>query len=387
MEGRPVASRLTLREREIANLIGLGFTNRQIGAKLSISERTVGAHVQNILNKLGANNRAQIATWSAEASRGTQPSGAGGRTARAPDPVPRTEITQPIERSMHRPGWVAGVIAAVAITVAATDDGVRPSSPANLPRSQAPAADNVVVPPGGRVQIAVVVPITGESAAVGAGAWNAVLLAVEKQSRIKGFAVQLNKFNGPCGSDDGLNVLAANQVVANPQNVAVIGHFCSNHFIEALPIYEAAGVVTVSGSATNPTLASFGRGVFNAVAISDSCCPYQDNFDPWYAEVSQLPADLLWRQQDYAPAFGAPPPPYADFYFDAASLLLQKIASSASLDAKGNLVVGRPALALAVRTTTAFQGVTCDVTLASSGFRVDDPVSLNKCASTQSVMS
>ena len=49
-------------------MIGLGFTNRQIGLKLSIAERTAGAHVQNILNKLGANNRAQIATWSARAA-------------------------------------------------------------------------------------------------------------------------------------------------------------------------------------------------------------------------------------------------------------------------------------------------------------------------------
>ena len=63
-----IGSPLTAREREVAKLIGLGLTNRQIGLKLSISQRTAGAHVQNILNKLGANNRAQIATWSAAAN-------------------------------------------------------------------------------------------------------------------------------------------------------------------------------------------------------------------------------------------------------------------------------------------------------------------------------
>ena len=67
MEAPSIGSPLTAREREVAKLIGLGFTNRQIGLKLSISERTAGTHVQNILNKLGANNRAQIATWSAQA--------------------------------------------------------------------------------------------------------------------------------------------------------------------------------------------------------------------------------------------------------------------------------------------------------------------------------
>jgi DNA-binding CsgD family transcriptional regulator len=59
---------LTAREREVARLIGLGLTNRDIARELGISDRTVGAHVQNILNKLGGSNRAQIATWSAQHS-------------------------------------------------------------------------------------------------------------------------------------------------------------------------------------------------------------------------------------------------------------------------------------------------------------------------------
>jgi DNA-binding CsgD family transcriptional regulator len=59
---------LTPRESEVARLISAGLTNKEIGRKLGISERTVGAHVQNILNKLGAANRAQIAAWSAHAA-------------------------------------------------------------------------------------------------------------------------------------------------------------------------------------------------------------------------------------------------------------------------------------------------------------------------------
>jgi DNA-binding CsgD family transcriptional regulator len=33
------------------------------GARLFISDRTVAAHVGNIMNKLGLNSRAQIAVW------------------------------------------------------------------------------------------------------------------------------------------------------------------------------------------------------------------------------------------------------------------------------------------------------------------------------------
>ena len=63
MAQRPAtpATSLTTRETEVAALIAEGLTNRQIGERLVISERTVDNHVQRILNKLGATNRAQIA--------------------------------------------------------------------------------------------------------------------------------------------------------------------------------------------------------------------------------------------------------------------------------------------------------------------------------------
>jgi len=60
---RPEGEILTSREREVAALVAGGQTNRQIATTLVISERTADAHVQNILNKLGFNARAQIATW------------------------------------------------------------------------------------------------------------------------------------------------------------------------------------------------------------------------------------------------------------------------------------------------------------------------------------
>jgi len=51
------------RETEVARLVGAGFTNKEIGARLFISERTVETHVRNILDKLGFSSRAQIAGW------------------------------------------------------------------------------------------------------------------------------------------------------------------------------------------------------------------------------------------------------------------------------------------------------------------------------------
>jgi DNA-binding NarL/FixJ family response regulator len=54
---------LTRREREVADLIGWGLTNRQISSELSISEHTVENHVHKILEKLQLRSRAQVAAW------------------------------------------------------------------------------------------------------------------------------------------------------------------------------------------------------------------------------------------------------------------------------------------------------------------------------------
>jgi predicted ATPase/DNA-binding NarL/FixJ family response regulator len=57
------------REAEVARLVADGLSNKQIGARLFISERTVDSHVHSILNKLGFNSRAQIAAWMASSNR------------------------------------------------------------------------------------------------------------------------------------------------------------------------------------------------------------------------------------------------------------------------------------------------------------------------------
>lgn len=56
------ASELTDREQDVLRLIVDGCSNREIGTNLSITEGTVKAHVNSILNKLGVNDRTQAVT-------------------------------------------------------------------------------------------------------------------------------------------------------------------------------------------------------------------------------------------------------------------------------------------------------------------------------------
>jgi NarL family two-component system response regulator LiaR len=54
---------LTPREREVLVLIGRGMPNKLIARELSLSEKTVKAHVSSILAKLGVTDRTQAALY------------------------------------------------------------------------------------------------------------------------------------------------------------------------------------------------------------------------------------------------------------------------------------------------------------------------------------
>jgi non-specific serine/threonine protein kinase len=69
-----LASALTRRERQIAELVANGLSNREIADSLVISRRTAEGHVEHILAKLGFTSRVQVAAWVAE-HRSSTPAG------------------------------------------------------------------------------------------------------------------------------------------------------------------------------------------------------------------------------------------------------------------------------------------------------------------------
>jgi NarL family two-component system response regulator LiaR len=59
----PTEDPLTEREVEVLKLVAKGLSNQEIAEKLVVSERTVGAHVSNILGKLHLANRTQATLY------------------------------------------------------------------------------------------------------------------------------------------------------------------------------------------------------------------------------------------------------------------------------------------------------------------------------------
>ena len=54
---------LTPSERKVLELIGDGLSNREIGAKLGVAEKTVKNHITSLLSKMGLQRRTQVAAW------------------------------------------------------------------------------------------------------------------------------------------------------------------------------------------------------------------------------------------------------------------------------------------------------------------------------------
>jgi DNA-binding CsgD family transcriptional regulator len=54
---------LTPRQYEVAGLVTAGLTNRDIAARLHVTERSAESHVERIRIRLGFRSRSQIAAW------------------------------------------------------------------------------------------------------------------------------------------------------------------------------------------------------------------------------------------------------------------------------------------------------------------------------------
>jgi len=64
---------LTPRQRDVAALVAEGLPNREIAARLGITERSAESHVERIRDRMGFRSRAQIAAWHVATGRPVAP--------------------------------------------------------------------------------------------------------------------------------------------------------------------------------------------------------------------------------------------------------------------------------------------------------------------------
>ena len=83
--------KLTERGQQVAELIALGLSNRDIARRLFLSERTVEWHVEQVLNRLGFSSRTEIAAWIGRTQSGT-PVRSPGRKVKGNIPAPLTSF-------------------------------------------------------------------------------------------------------------------------------------------------------------------------------------------------------------------------------------------------------------------------------------------------------
>lgn len=72
-QSEPWSPSLTMREQQALDLITRGLTNRQIGERLGLAEKTVKNYVSGLLAKLGMERRTQVAAYGASMPATPQP--------------------------------------------------------------------------------------------------------------------------------------------------------------------------------------------------------------------------------------------------------------------------------------------------------------------------
>jgi DNA-binding NarL/FixJ family response regulator len=57
---------LTRRERQIARLVALGRSNREVAEELVVGVRTVETHLEHIFRKLSVQTRTEVGVWASQ---------------------------------------------------------------------------------------------------------------------------------------------------------------------------------------------------------------------------------------------------------------------------------------------------------------------------------
>ncbi|HEX5939724.1 MAG TPA: branched-chain amino acid ABC transporter substrate-binding protein, partial [Dehalococcoidia bacterium] len=115
------------------------------------------------------------------------------------------------------------------------------------------------IPAGSTIKIGASVPLTGPDAGLGIDSRDGAIVGIEQwkadnEEQILGHDIELVAEDDGC-SDAAIATAAAERLVDTEGVVALVGPLCSGGAQAAIPIYQEAGLVMISGSATRTDLA------------------------------------------------------------------------------------------------------------------------------------
>ena len=161
--------------------------------------------------------------------------------------------------------WVPLPFCLILIVLAATETGCGNSMPSAGQSFQdqpvrSDASSSIVVPAGKPIVLGVSEALTGSEAPAGIEDRDAVVTSVvrwkaKNGKQIKGHEIEVRAEDDGC-TEDQITVQAAQRLLRVPGLVGVLGPGCSAGANAAIPMYEQAGIVAISGSATQSDLAA-----------------------------------------------------------------------------------------------------------------------------------
>jgi ABC-type branched-subunit amino acid transport system substrate-binding protein len=199
---------------------------------------------------------------------------------------------------------------------------------------------------------------------------NSALLALKDYGQVQGFDVEIITFDDQCDADlaEGIK----DQVLANDQIVGVLGLNCPDVAIQELPHFEADNLVVLASAITLPGLESYGPEVTNRFLLDDDqLAVVGDLFT-----VEEFPAFHLFSasfEAEFGTSLGDFGLPAAATY-DGMMILLGAVDGALWINHEGTLVIGRQAIAQAVRATWAYEGASGYISLDESGSRLQPVV-------------
>ena len=173
---------------------------------------------------------------------------------------PIKRIFYPVLAKLHNGSGALLLLPPILVVTLALGCGAS-TERASVPAGQPPRSDavsNIVVPAGQPIIIGISETLTGSEAPAGTEDRDAVVTSVMRWKaahgdQLKGHEIEIHAEDDGCTESE-ITKQAAERLLRTPGLVGVLGPGCSAGAKEAIPRYSRAGIVTISGSATESDL-------------------------------------------------------------------------------------------------------------------------------------